>query len=165
MNKLVMAFIDGFSMEIKLKKIEPFQVATISHVGPYTEAGKLYEEIAKWLKQKQLKIAGPPFGWFYDNPEEVPAHKLRSEVGFPFKGEAKPEGKIKIKKIPSQEVLSTIHKGPYHEVGPSYATLFQYAHEKSYIPLGCPMEIYLNDPAKVPETDLLTEIQLPIKKK
>jgi len=95
----------------------------------------------------------------------VPANKLRSEVGFPFKGEAKPEGNIKIKKIPPQEVLSTIHKGPYREVGPAYATLFQYANEKGYVPLGCPREIYLNDPAKVPETELLTEIQLPIKKK
>lgn len=152
-------------MEIKSKKTEPFQVAAISHVGPYKEAGKLHEEIAKWLRQKQLKITGPPLGWFYDNPEEVPAHKLRSEVGIPFKGEAKPEGKIKIKKIPSQEVLYTIHKGPYGEVGPAYAALYQHATQKGYTLQGSPIEIYLNDPAKVKENELLTEIQLPIKKK
>lgn len=110
------------------------------------------------MRQKQLRITGPPFGWFYDNPREVPANKLRSEVGFPFKGEAKSEGKIEIKKIPAQKVLSIIHKGPYREVGPAYATLFQYAREKGYIQQGCPMEIYLNDPSKVSESDLLTEI-------
>jgi len=152
-------------MEVKLKKTEPIQAATISHIGPYGEVGKLYQEIAKWLTQKQLKITGPPFGWFYDNPEEVPAHKLRSEVGFPFKGEAKPEGNIKIKKIPTQEVLYTMHKGPYKEVGPAYAALFKHAKEKGYSPHGCPIEIYLNDPAKVKESELLTEIQLPIKRK
>jgi AraC family transcriptional regulator len=152
-------------MEVKLKKVEPTQVATINHIGPFGEVGKLYEEIVKWLRQKQLRIAGPPFGWFYDNPQEVPAGKLRSEVGFPFKGEARSEGKIGIKGIPSQEVLSTIHKGPYREVGPAYALLFQYARENSYIPQGCPMEIYLNDPAKVAEEELLTEIQLAIKRK
>jgi len=152
-------------MKVNLKKTEPMRVAVINHVGPYSQVGKLYEEIAKWLGQKQLEIAGPPFGWFYDNPEEVQAHKLRSEVGFPFKGEAKPESNIKIKEVPAQEVLYAIHKGPYREVGPSYAALFQYAREKGYIPLGCPMEIYLNDPAKVPENELLTEIQLPVKKK
>ena len=152
-------------MEVKLKKTEPMQVATVSHVGPYGEVGKLYEEIAKWLRQKRLEITGPPFGWFYDNPEEVPPHKLRSEVGFPFKGEAKPEGNVKIKRTPAQEVLYTIHKGPYREVGPAYAALFRHAHEKGYAPSGCPMEIYLNDPSKVPEAELLTEIQLPIKKK
>jgi len=152
-------------MEVKLKKTEPMQVAFVSHVGPYSEAGKLYGEIAKWLGQKQLKITGPPLGWFYDNPEEVQAHKLRSEVGFPFKGEAMPEGKIKIKKIPAQEVLYTIHKGPYREVGPAYTALYQHAKEKGYTPSGCPIEIYLNDPTKVPEIQLLTEIQLPIKKK
>jgi len=152
-------------MQITLKKTEPLQVATVKHVGPYKEVSKLYEEIVKWLRQKQLAITGPPFGWFYDNPERVPANKLRCEVGFPFKGEAKSEGKIQIKKIPGQEVLSTIHKGPYGEVGSSYAALFQHANEKGYIPLGCPMEIYLNDPARVPESELLTEIQVPIKKK
>ena len=152
-------------MEVKLKKTKPMQVATTTHVGSYTEIGRLYGEIAKWLGQKRLRITGPPFGWFYDDPEEVPTEKLRSEVGFPFKGEAKLEGKIKIKKIPAQEVLYAIHKGPYREVGPSYAALFKYANEKGYIPLGCPIEIYLNDPAKVSESELLTEIQLPIKKK
>jgi len=152
-------------MEVKLKKTEPTQVATIIHVGSYGEVGKLYQEIAKWLRQKQLKIIGPPFGWFYDNPEKVPAHKLRSEVGIPFKGKAKPEGNIRIKKIPAQEVLYMMHKGPYKEVGPAYAALFKYANEKGYIPQGCPMEIYLNDPAKVKESELLTEVQLPIKKR
>jgi len=152
-------------MEVKLKKTEPMQIATISHVGSYGEVGKLYQEIARWLRQKQLKIAGPPLGWFYDNPEKVPAHKLRSEVGVPFKGEVKPEGNIKIKKVPAQEVLYTIHKGPYREVGPAYAALFKHATEKGYIPLGCPLEIYLNDPNKVKESELLTEIQLSIKKK
>jgi effector-binding domain-containing protein len=152
-------------MEVKLKKTGPIRVAVVSQVGPYTEAGKIYEEIAKWLEEKQLRITGPPFGWFYDNPEEVETHKLRSEVGFPFEGEAKPEGNIKVKEIPAQEVLFTLHKGPYREVGPSYIALFQGAREKGYVPLGCPMEIYLNDPAKVPESELVTEIQLPIKKK
>ena len=152
-------------MEIKFKKTEPIQVATITHIGPYgPDAPPLFEEIERWLRQKQLEIAGPLFGWFYDDPEKVPAHKLRSEVGIPFKGEAKAEGKIKIKEIPAQDVLYVIHKGPYPDVGPAYAALFQHAREKGYTSLGCPMEIYLNDPGKVPESELLTEIQLPIKK-
>ena len=82
---------------------------------------------------------------------------MRSEVGIPFKGETKPEGNIKIKKIPAQEALHTMHKGPYKEVGPAYAALFQHANEKGYILQGCPMEIYLNDPAKVKESELLTD--------
>ena len=151
-------------MEVKLKKTEQMQVAIISHVGPYGEAGKHYQTIAKWLNNKDLQIAGPPLGWFYDNPEEVPAHKLRSEVGFPFKGTVIPEANIKIKKVPAQTVLYVMHRGPYSQVGPAYTALFEHARKQGYTPLGCPMEIYLNDPAKVPESELLTEIQLPIKK-
>jgi effector-binding domain-containing protein len=152
-------------MEVKSKKIGSMQIATISHGGSYGEASRIYQEIMEWLRQKQLKIVGPPLGWFYDNPEEVPAHKLRSDVGIPFKGEAKAESNIKIKEIPAQQVLYTMHKGPYREVGPAYTALFQYAKEKGYVPLGCPMEIYLNDPSKVEESEFLTEVQQPIKKK
>ena len=28
-------------------------------VGPFGEVGRLYEEVAKWLGQKQLRITGP----------------------------------------------------------------------------------------------------------
>jgi effector-binding domain-containing protein len=152
-------------MEITLKKTEPMQAVLISHIGSYREAGRLYGDIVKWLRQKRLQIAGPPFGWFYDNPQEVQESKLRSEVGFPFKGEAKSEGNIKIKKIPAQEVLYTVHRGPYMEVGPAYSALFQHAREKGYIRQGCPTEIYLNDLTKVREDALLTEVQLPVKKR
>jgi len=34
-------------MEVKLKKTETMQVAVVSHVGPYSQAGQLYEEIVK----------------------------------------------------------------------------------------------------------------------
>lgn len=152
-------------MEVKSRKTEAIRVATITHVGSYGSAAPpLFEEIEEWLRRKQLKIAGPLFGWFFDNPEKVPARKLRSEVGIPFKGEAKPEGQIEIKETPAQDVLYVIHKGPYPDVGPAYSALFQHAQEKGYTVLGCPMEIYLNDPGQVPESELLTEVQLPIKK-
>jgi len=151
-------------VEVKSKKTESMQVAVISCVGPYGEVGKHYETIAKWLNKKGLRISGPPLGWFYDNPEEVSAHKLRSEVGFPFKGVATPEAEIKIKKVPAQSVLYVVHKGPYSQVGPAYAALFEHTRKQGYIPLGSPMEMYLNDPAKVRESELLTEVQLPVKK-
>jgi effector-binding domain-containing protein len=152
-------------MEVNLKKIEPMQIAAISRVDSYSETEKLSRNYRR-AKTETIKDCLPPLlGWFYDNPEEFLAHKLRSDVGIPFEGEAKAEGRTKIMKVPAQEVLYTVHKGPYTEVGSAYAALFQYVREKGYMPLGCPIEIYLNDPAKVKESELLTEIQLPIKKK
>jgi AraC family transcriptional regulator len=141
-------------MEIEVKKTKRMQAAVFSHVRPYSEASKLHGEIVKWLRQKQLRIAGPLLGWFYDNPEKVPPQELRSEVSFRFKGEPKSEGNINIKKIPAREVISTAHKGPYGEVGLSYNALFEHPKEKGYTPLECPIEIYLNDPTKVSESEL-----------
>lgn len=117
------------------------------------------------VETKKAKNYRSSFWMVLRHPDQVPASKLRSEIGFPFQGEAKPEGDIEIKKLPGQHVLSTIHRGPYGKVGVAYAVLFQYASEKGFVPTGCPMEIYLNNPAEVPESELLTEIQLPIRKK
>jgi AraC family transcriptional regulator len=147
-------------MEIEVKKTKRMQAAVFSHVGPYSEASKLYGEIVKWLRQKQLRIAGPLLGWFYNNPEKVPPQGLRSEVSFRFKGRPKSEGNINIKKIPAQEVISTVHKGPYGEVGLSYNVLFEHPKEKGYTPLECPIAIYLNDPTKVSESELRNTISI-----
>jgi len=152
-------------MKIELKKVREMQVAYIDRVGPYSEVGPLFAEIAGWLAGKGLQISAPPFGIYYDNPQVVPVEKLRCEVGFPFIGKTKGEGKIKVKKIPAREVLSTIHKGPYSEVGAIYEALTRYAIEKGYSFAGAPMEIYLNSPAEVPESELLTEVQIPVTKK
>ena len=151
-------------MEIELKKVGEMQVAYIAHVGPYGEVGPLFAEIAGWLAGKGLQISGPPFGIYYDNPEVVPAEKLRCEVGFPFIGETQGEGRIKVKKIPGREVLSGIHKGPYREVGPVYEALTRHAVKKGYSIVGAPVEIYLNAPGEVPESELLTEVQIPVTK-
>jgi len=48
---------------------------------------------------------------------------------------------------------------------PKDVPIMLYAKEKGCVSQGCPLEIYLNDPAKVAEKELLTEIQVPIKKK
>ena len=83
----------------------------------------------------------------------------------PFAGEAEEEGKVKIKTLPEQLVLSSIHKGPYNEVGNVYGAIAQYAYQNGYEIIGPPTEIYLSDPNETPENELLTECTFPVIKK
>ena len=152
-------------MEIEVKMVEEKQVAYISHKGPYDALPELFGEVVGWVMSKGLQITGPPFGIYYNSPEEVPPEELMYEVGIPFVAEAQEEGRIKIKKIPAQQVLSAIHKGPYDQVGAVFAALFEYAMKNDYEIVGAPTEIYLNDPMEVPESELLTEVQFPVVKK
>jgi len=55
-----------------------------------------------------------------------------------------------------------LHTGPYSGVGKAYERLFAYMNEHCLVPAGPSRELYLNDPAEVPEEELLTEVQFPV---
>jgi AraC family transcriptional regulator len=152
-------------VEIELKDIEEKQVAYIFHVGSIEELSDLMGEVVGWVMSEGLQIIGPPYGIYYSVPSETPPEQMKYEVGIPFIGEVKPEGKVKVKKIPDQTVLSTVHRGPYHEVGPTYAALMDHVMNEGYEVVGAPVEIYLNSPMEFPEIELMTEIQFPVVKK
>jgi len=152
-------------MDIVEKKIGKQQVAYISFKGPFDEVPVLMGEVVGFIMAKGLQMMGPPFGVYYNSPQEVPVEELMYEVGMPFAGEAVEEGRVKIKTVQEKLVLSSVHKGPYNEVGKVYGAIAQYAYQNGYEIIGPPMEIYLSDPNETPENELLTECTFPVIKK
>lgn len=156
---------EGLILEIEVKTVDEMQVAYIQYTGPFEVLPQLLGEVVAWVMSKGLQMTGMPFGFYYNSPLEVPPEELKWETGIPFIGEAEEEGNIKIKKIPSQLVISAIHKGPYDEVAPVYAAIMEYAFKNGYEIAGPSMELYLNDPMEVGESETLTEIRQPVTKK
>lgn len=152
-------------MEIVEKKIGKRQVAYIKYKGSYEEVPILMGEVVGFIMAKGLQIMGPPFGVYFNSPEEVPVEELIYEIAMPFAGEAEEEGRVKIKTIPEQLVLSTVYKGPYSECGTAIGALAQHAYQNGYEIIGPPMETYISDPNETPEEDLLTEMCFPVMKK
>ncbi len=152
-------------MEIKEKKLGKRQVAYIAYKGPYEEIPVLMGEVVGFIMAKGLQMMGPTYGIYFNSPQEVSVEELKYEIGMPFEGEAEEEGRVKIKKVPEQLVLSSIHKGPYSECGMVLGKIAQYAYKNGYEIIGPPMEIYLSDPNETPENELLTEISFPVMKK
>ncbi|MGC9516408.1 MAG: GyrI-like domain-containing protein [Methanomicrobiales archaeon] len=151
-------------MEIVEKVVPEIQIAYIFHTGAPEAMPELIGKVVGWVMEKGMQIVGPPFGIYYNSPEEVGMENMQYDVGIPVVGEISDEGDIKIKKIPQRTVLSTIHKGPYNEVGPVYGKVYEYSVKNGYAMVGAPVEIYLNDPMEVSESELLTEIQFPVQK-
>jgi effector-binding domain-containing protein len=153
--------------EVKVKKSKDMKIAYVKHVGacnkiPYN---KYYEKLFVWIKEKRLRPAGPPFGIFYDNPEEVPAKKCRSEVGVPIKGNVKSGKDIKVKKVPAATVVRLVHRGPMKDYGKSYGKINKWIAANGYVWVGPSMEIYLSKPKMVGgELSVFTVIQVPVKK-
>ncbi len=152
-------------MEIVEKKIGERQVAYISYKGSFEEIPVLMGEVVGYVMAKGLQMMGPPFGVFYNSPQEVPVEEVMYEIGIPFDGEAEEEGWVKIKTEPEKLVLSTIYKGPYSECGTAIGALAEYAYKNGYEIIGPLTETYLSDPNETPENQLVTEEWFPVMKK
>ncbi len=152
-------------MEIAEKKLGKRQIAYITYKGSYEEVPVLMGEIVGFIMAKGLQIMGPPFGVYFNSPHEVPVEELMYEVGMPFAGDSKEEGRVKIKTEPEQMVLSTVYEGPYSGCGAAIGALAQYAYKNGYEIIGPPMETYISDPNETPESELITEMCFPVMRK
>lgn len=149
-------------MKIDSKTIEEKQVASISYIGPVEDMGELIGELTGWIMSKGLVINEPPFVVYYTSPMDVAPEKMEYDVGIPFKGQVKGEGRIKIKVMPQHQVIFSIYHGPYHGVVSAYGIMMEHLFKEGGEMIGAPREIYLNSPQDVNENELLTEIQFPI---
>ena len=73
----------GLFDEVKLeeKQTGPFTVVYEEHIGPYQETGTVQDKIYYKLLNEEKIETFKGFGIYYDNPKEVAAEELRSEVG------------------------------------------------------------------------------------
>lgn len=149
-------------MKIELKTVKEDQIASISHIGSVEEMGKIIRELTGGIMEKGLQITGPPFVVYYTSPLEVPPDKMEFDVGIPFHGEGKDDGRISIKIMPQHHVLSFTYQGPYTEIASTYGMMMEYIAREGVEMIGAPRELYINNPQEVPESKLLTEIQFPV---
>jgi effector-binding domain-containing protein len=70
-----------------------------------------------------------------------------------------------VKKVEEAEVASTMHRGPFDQVGDTWGALVGWIMENGYQIVGPGEEIYLTDPDKTPPQALLTEVRFPVKKR
>jgi effector-binding domain-containing protein len=64
-----------------------------------------------------------PMAIYFDNPEKTAPEMFQSEIGVTFRGRAKGEGEVKIRKMAAMKVATISHKGPGREFKNTYAKL------------------------------------------
>ena len=60
------------------------------------------------------------------------------------------------------KILTLIYKGPYACLHEAWSWIGAYAEERKFSIAGPPRELYLNDPSEIEESELLTELQIPL---
>ncbi len=154
--------------DLEIKKVPAVRVISMREKGKYEEViPKLIGELFGFAfnednKRSHVAVTGPPMLICHDGEYKKIAD---IECAVPISGKVVMNREdINVRTLEECEVISTIHKGRYQDVGPSYDKIVTYAR-KNNLELQIPArELYLNDPNEVKEEDILTEVQWPVKK-
>jgi AraC family transcriptional regulator len=157
-------------MDIRTETIGDVHLAAIRHVGPYDRIGAAFEKLDRWASGKKI-VQGAPrlIAIYHDDPNAVPAEKLRADAGVEvppgFKGPGFKGGEVKPVKLVGGRYAVTQHRGSYDSLGDAWAAFRRNVAAKDGMAADerpC-FEVYINTPRNAAPPDLLTELYLPIK--
>ena len=112
--------------EVLEKTLEPVLVAGIRIKGRYSDCGKGFAKIGRSLGRY---ICGKPLMLHYDT--EYHEDDADFEACFPVR-QAKAVDGISVRELQGGRCVSLVHRGPYEQLGPAYATIFEYINRKKY---------------------------------
>lgn len=152
--------------EVEVKEVPAQHVIA---VRKHTSLARIGQDVASafgelWgtIRPRGIVPAGPPFLVMDDLLDEVTEGdvELCVPVAEPFEG----SGEVSGHDVEAVTAATTVHHGPYDEIGPAYHTLTGWVQEHGHEIAGPPREVYLTspDPALDP-ADYLTEIVFPIR--
>ena len=153
-----------------IKEIPEIRVVSKRETGTYAATiGKLIREICACVsspenQRNRVKVTGPIM--FLSHDEEYNETDADIEIAIPVSGRISVEDpKMEIKTLPAIRAVSAVYRGPYHGVEAGYNRVFSFASENNLEPFGPSRELYFNDPAKVPEEELMTEVQIQVRER
>lgn len=150
-------------MEIGLKEKQAQSVLYIRTRAPQEKLpqviGESYMKIHEYLCSLGEQPAGAPYTAYYN----LDMLDLDVEMGFPVSRELPESGEIKAREIEAGRVVSAMYKGPYSGMEATYGRIIKWIGERGYHLTGVSYEYYLNSPQEVPESELITEIVLPVR--
>lgn len=154
--------------KIKIKTTKPMKLAYIEHVGEYGKVpyDKYIPRLYEWAKEKRVRPGFKNINVFHDDPQQKNPSECKSWIGIPIVGDVMSDNEVKIKEMPSMEVVTLKHKGPASEYQNSYKKIQNWMDENGYDWAGPSLEVCSKKPKMVNgEMYLFTTIQVPIKKK
>jgi len=125
--------------------------------------GVAYAQVGKFLASEKLKMAGAPLTintkWGdgeYEFEAAIPVDKM-PERPVPT------SSAVQVKATWAGRAIKVEHKGPYHDLPETYAKMYAYAAASGHDAAGPTWDEYVSDPGSTPETDVVTNIYLPIR--
>ncbi len=152
----------------KLESRNAANLAYIAHVGPYDELPweESIQRLYNWAKTQKVMPGFYPMALYHGDPETTPPESRRTEIAITFKGRAKEEGDVHIRKLPAMRVATVSHHAPASEFTATYEKLKDWISKKNYEISGPPIEVYSKRPEVVGDVTVLhAKIMMPVEKK
>jgi DNA-binding transcriptional MerR regulator/effector-binding domain-containing protein len=148
------------SFDVEEKTIEPTLVAGIRMRGRYSDCGKAFGRIARRFGRH---LCGKPIMLHYDS--EYKENDADFEACMPVRMGADVDG-IAVRQLAGGRCVTLMHRGPYDELGRSYAKVLDYMKTHG-LAIDLPTrEIYHKGPGMIFKGNprkYLTEIQIPVR--
>lgn len=158
-EKEAQQLLDHGNFSVQEKSMEPLLVAGVRMKGRYSECGARFARLGKAIGRH---IAGKPLCLYYDG--EYREDDADFEPCFPVRREISVEG-ITVHSLPGGRCLSLVHRGPYDQLGRSYARILAEARKQNSKLTLPTREVYLKGPGMIFKgnpKNYLTEILLPV---
>ena len=155
----------GGPSPVDVRTLDPQRVVFLRHVGPYDRVSATWSRLATWAGMRGLIGPASRFlGVSWDDPEITSVDKLRYDAAITTARPVEPEGDIGVTEIAGGEYATLLHKGPYENLGRTYALLFgawlpSSGRELRDVPC---FEMYLNSPQSARPEELLTVVHVPL---
>lgn len=152
-------------MSFEIKTVDPVTVAFIEMQGPYEQMPQALGRLYGWIAQHGLQPSGEPRACYSTDPAAAPIEEALWEVRAPLvSGEpsAPDDSGVGVKPLPAARVAWAVHKGPFETIAETYRLLGEWVAAEGLRIVGPPEELYLSDPAKVPPSEYLTEVRMPV---
>ncbi len=155
------------TVEFKLKVAPSYKVAYIMRRGQYTGQNMWrteFNQLVKWARKRKVRT-GKWIMYFIDEWGKKPERERRSVACLEIKGRAFPEGKIQMKKIPRQKVISVTFDPDKVSADIIYYALEGWLQYAPYKQAARSRELYDGSPWTNRRAWANCEIQVPLKRK
>ncbi len=145
--------------QVEERNVDAVLIAGVRMKGRYSDCSKGFARIGRSFGRF---ICGPAMMLHYDT--EYKEDDADFEAAMPVKQSKQVDG-IDVRQLGAVRCVCLVHKGPYDQLGPSYARVIKYTKDKSYTIVSPTREVYLKGPGMIFKgnpKNYLTEIQIPI---
>lgn len=153
-------------MHVDIVTLGAQRVAALRHIGPYVQISQTFAKLGPICEQAEL--GGPECALvavYHDDPETTPEAELKSDAGIVVSATAIiPESLLEVV-LPAGKYAVVTHAGPYRHLPDTWARFMGQWLPNSGFAMGdgTSFEKYLNTPMNAAESDLRTELYLPLR--